>query len=791
MAGYADYAGTYRELGWTPLPIEPGTKGPPPSRYTGYDAIAPSGPDYWEWTEHKANYGVALKMPDTVVGIDIDHYVKSGKRKRGGDTLAHAENLWGPLPDTYVSTARTDGVSGIRYFRVPAGTRLMSLLRFPELGLGDVEIIQWCHRYAVVAPSCNPDANDAPYEWMNTATWAPEDIPAAGELPDLPAAWLQACKLDAAPDLGGVQVDAEAILNSLPEGEMEMPVLERLDKSVRDIGQGNSRHDVTNANVLALLRLGEQGWVGVPSALRMLAKVFVASVGPDRGTDTARGEFWRMVTNRTGLAMLVNNPSPASTVDEVDASDLVAQVSSYDDDPEVSQSGDIEHGGEPDAEDAGTMQFVGLEPTDHIVVADVADESQIDPYAEFWRTRDSLAKVRQWGLARMCSPWALLGAVIARALATVPPWVCLPEVIGSKGSLNLFVALVGPSGTGKGAADSLAAEVVPADVHIGQAGSGEGLTHQYAHVDRKTGETIIDRRMVLFSVPEIDTLNALGGRTGSTIMSKLREAYSGEELGFGYADQTRRIVLGKHGYRLTMVVGVQPSRAGVLLDDAGGGTPQRFIWLPSTDPDISVDTPPAPRPIWVPPESQWIRWGSARRIEIPDETVRTIKSAHASRQRGEGHALDGHALFTREKVAFALAVLEGRESMNSDDWFLSGIVMDKSDETRNEIEKELRKEFHKENEQKGKAQGEMRSVAEEIIMSKKIENVRNSILRMMVNGTDTKHALYVGIWSKNREYFEPAFAWLRAHDCLESTAEGVLSLTEIGHGYASKVVKHK
>lgn len=790
MPGYADFAGDYRERGWTPLPIEPGTKGPPAKHWTGYEGVRPSGADYWDWEQNKPNHGVALRMPDTVVGIDIDHYEKNGKLKRGGDTLAHAESLWGPLPDTYVSSARMDCVSGIRYFRVPAGTRCVSLLRFPELELGDIEIIQWGHRYAVVEPSLNPDAAGAPYKWMHTLDWCYTEIPNIEHLPELPAAWLEGLKVDEARlELDGVQVDAEAILSSFPEGEMEFPVIDRLDKGIRDIGLGVSRHDVTAANVLALLRLGEQGWVGVPQALRLLCKVFVASVGPDRGYDSAKAEFWRMVTNRQGLAMLVANPSSNSTVvTEVDAAELVRQVQPFnviehEQVPDVVGDAMAAEPFEPESSDNSDVRW----STEHADNPNI-NGNDVDLYREFWRTRESLAAVRQWGLARMCSPWALLGAVMARALATVPPWVRLPPVIGGPGSLNFFVALVGPSGTGKGAADSLAAEVLPEDVYIGQAGSGEGLAHQYAHVEKQSGDTVLDRHSVLFSVPEVDTLTALGGRTGSTIMSKLREAFSGEELGFGYADSTKRIRLGRHGYRLTMVVGVQPSRAGVLIGDAGGGTPQRFIWLPSTDPDISLDRPGQPAPLRVPEPRAWVGWSSNRFIEIPAEVADAIAFNHVARQRGEGGALDGHALFAREKVAFALAVLEGRDHIDSDDWFLSGIVMDKSDETRNSIERELQKEFQRENEERGRAQGTARAVADDIVDSKKLENVRNSILRMLQNGCDNRGVLYRGIWSKNRDWFEPALSSLMVDGYVE-VDDGALSLTPLGQVAAKKNIR--
>ena len=43
-----------------------------------------------------------------------------------------------------------------------------------------------------------------------------------------------------------------------------------------------------------------------------------------------------------------------------------------------------------------------------------------------------------------------------------------------------------------------------------------------------------------FSVPEVDTLTALGNRQGATLMPILRSAWSGEQLSFAYADPTQK-----------------------------------------------------------------------------------------------------------------------------------------------------------------------------------------------------------------------------------------------------------
>ncbi len=155
-APYAEAAMTYLSRGWAPIPLAPGTKSPPPAGWTGYDAPVPSGADVAEWSANGHGGGnVALRMPETVIGIDVDSY----GGKPGAETLAEAEARLGPLPPTPVSTSRDDGVSGIRFYSVPAGRCWADVL-----GPG-VEIIHHGHRYAVVAPSIHPEGR--PYGWWD------------------------------------------------------------------------------------------------------------------------------------------------------------------------------------------------------------------------------------------------------------------------------------------------------------------------------------------------------------------------------------------------------------------------------------------------------------------------------------------------------------------------------------------------------------------------------------------------------------------------------------------------
>ena len=92
--------------------------------------------------------------------------------------------------------------------------------------------------------------------------------------------------------------------------------------------------------------------------------------------------------------------------------------------------------------------------------------------------------------------------------------------------------------------------------------------------------------------------------------------------------------------------------------------------------------------------------------------VERIREAHYQRSRGEGQALDGHALLTRLKVAAALSILAGHgEEVTDDDWHLAGLVMTKSDETRQAMQKQLAKARAAVTEVLGRADGRWPAVA--------------------------------------------------------------------------------
>ncbi|WP_100467534.1 DNA primase [Mycobacteroides abscessus] len=335
-----------------------------------------------------------------------------------------------------------------------------------------------------------------------------------------------------------------------------------------------------------------------------------------------------------------------------------------------------------------------------------------DYEGDFWQSRTSLSTVYTAALAAMCSPWAVLACCAARALALVDPHIKLPAIIGSKGgSLNWFAMLAAESGGGKSTAMEIAEELIPHQVKTLNLGSGEGLIEAFGerNDDGTVKDPVAGHRSILFSVDEIDSYSAVAGRSGSTVMPILRSAFTGGSLGFAYRKGNRLPVLPAHSYRMTLVCAAQPGRTRAMFADADGGTPQRFMWFPATDPRIAAVRPTFNGALYLPPVTDWQYPATLR---VPSECEGLIVTTRASQARGETAALNSHALFAREKFAYALAILDGRSAMDSEDWRLSGVAAAVSDAVRQWVLDQLAASEAEEARQKGRLQGVAKSAAD-------------------------------------------------------------------------------
>lgn len=327
--------------------------------------------------------------------------------------------------------------------------------------------------------------------------------------------------------------------------------------------------------------------------------------------------------------------------------------------------------------------------------------------ADFW-ARPVHRQIFETALGRMCAPWAILAYCAARALTLVRPVIMLPPTIGSAGSLNWFAAVISASGGGKSIASDLAGELVPAELLERNLGSGEGMVGQFYRPATKTTPAVI-HEAIMFVGDEGDTLKAMGERSGQDTMGTIRSGFSGGTLGHSYITKGRDFHLRKQSYRMTLVVNLQPARAGVLMHDLGG-TPQRFMFFPGNDHrfDRAPDEDPFVAPLNLPSPGSW---QYPRQLTIPDEARAAMRADRKARAHGEGDPLDGHALFCRAKLAFALTILDGRTEMTSEDWRLSGIAADVSRATRTWLLEKLAGAERDEAVQKGQLLGVTQAAA--------------------------------------------------------------------------------
>ena len=301
---YADSYDAYWRAGWRGiLPLPHGHKTPPPEGYTGYDGNEPSYPDCTAWAED-GDRNICLRLPRNVIGLDVDAY----DGKPGGETLMRLVATHGPLPPTYLSTSRSDGMSGIRLYRVPPGTA------FPTK-LPGIELIQHFHRYAVVWPSRHP--NGQLYQWIDERAGGQPTItpPSIDNIPELPQAWVNGLVVEGKQQADKANLDiteATAILAEMRQGEPCHHILAAAGKSVA----GGDRHDSYNEAILAVLGYGRRGCPGANTVIERLKASFIAEIADRSTRPEAVAEFRRGLL---GAIAIVANEIPGHTCpDEVE-----------------------------------------------------------------------------------------------------------------------------------------------------------------------------------------------------------------------------------------------------------------------------------------------------------------------------------------------------------------------------------------------------------------------------------------------------------------------------------------
>jgi hypothetical protein len=333
---------------------------------------------------------------------------------------------------------------------------------------------------------------------------------------------------------------------------------------------------------------------------------------------------------------------------------------------------------------------------------------------DFWTERETLTHIRQAAHARNRSADAVFGTILARMAAATPPTIQLPPVVGAESPLTTYAALVGGPGVGKTSSARVGGEVLPIpperQMNIAPElpiGSGEGLIEALFDWIEEPGKggTMREKKVRAFDgafvfIDEGQVLADLAARNGSTLLPTLRTAWSGAQTGSANATRERKRLLAPMTYAYGIVIGVRETKAGPLLADRDAGTPQRFIWLRATDPNVPDRSPEWPGPLrWHPPDRDTLvplrieyDGPTAYHLDVDSSIVAEIHAADTAQVRGEltVNDLDSHGRLIRLRLAALLALLEERISIRPDDWELAGIVKATSDTVRSHIVNTLR-----------------------------------------------------------------------------------------------------
>lgn len=610
--------------GWSPLPLPPRAKSEPPRGFTGYAGkyATAADVDAWEWSGN-----IAIRLPPGVVGVDTDVY-------KGGDAgLAELEVKYGKLPPTIWSTSREDG-SGIALFQVPVGTTLAT---DPATG---VDMIQPHHRYMVVWPSIHPEGRV--YQWIDEQSGEyVDEPPEAYELPQLPWGWIE----------GLAVAKSEAAAAATPDEAREFlaTCIRRTQptaiKGIRTrlAGYTSARHDTLVEIACWALREAAAGLVTADEVIAELyswwRRVMDDPVRRDGG-EFGAAIMWAVAQVRNEperIAEIANRPTPNTPTPPPNVDPTTGEI---------------------------------------LPTRNLSDD--------FWQSRAVLEHIRQAAHHRARSADAVLLNVLARVAALTPPSVTLPAVVGSRASLNFLGGVISSSGGGKSTAVDLAAELLPInrkDVVDLPMGSGEGLIESFFEWVTEEDENGKSRKAKkqtksasMIYLDEGQALAEMGGRKGATLLPTLRSAWSGTMIGQANASQDTHRVLRAHKYRMAIIVGFQLEYAAGLIDDAPGGTPQRFVFASAVDPSIPDDPPPWPGQLTL--DTPAIT-PAGTEIELADSVATEIRQRSLLAARGQyiPDPLDSHRDLVRLKVAALLALLESSTHVDVADWELAGEIM--------------------------------------------------------------------------------------------------------------------
>ena len=326
-----------------------------------------------------------------------------------------------------------------------------------------------------------------------------------------------------------------------------------------------------------------------------------------------------------------------------------------------------------------------------------------------------LDKVNAAATARGVNPWGVLGAVMAWVAADIPPEVTTLSEQWGKGTFNLFVALCGEPGAGKGITARLGSELVRRRAQgnfvtdsynapvRGMVGSPEGMISALSprtpdEDDDAEDNPRTELARVIFVIDEMNRLYGERRTQESTQEGTLLSMWSNENVGVLRKQEKDTLTVPEWTYRVCFLVGAQAKWVHRLASETSAGLAQRWLYLPAVTTHVerprlgrkrnttAVELPTIDVPAEV--------WNATEPVVIHDyvQDLMELQAYYLRKADADQRPIDPfkvHRAYNQARVAAALSVItRGRLEVSPEAWHLAAAVMDVSDLTRERISRE-------------------------------------------------------------------------------------------------------
>lgn len=375
----------------------------------------------------------------------------------------------------------------------------------------------------------------------------------------------------------------------------------------------------------------------------------------------------------------------------------------------------------PDSEAVPVDKLTAYAGVREISRADAArklglDETSVIESLSWVFSYPGMDKVHAAANARGVNPWGVLGAVMAHVAVDIPPEVTTLSEQWGKGTFNLFVALCGEPGAGKGITARLGSELVRRGAQgnfvtdsyntpvRGMVGSPEGMISALSprtpaeDDDAAEDNPRTELARVIFVIDEMNRLYGERRTQESTQEGTLLSMWSNENVGVLRKQEKDTLTVPEWTYRVCFLVGAQAKWVHRLASETSAGLAQRWLYLPAVT--THVERPKLGRKrrttavelptIDVPAEV----WDAPKPVVIHDhvQDLMELEAYYLRKADADQRPIDPfkvHRAYNQARVAAALSVItRGRLDVSPEAWHLAAAVMDVSDLTRERISRE-------------------------------------------------------------------------------------------------------